>query len=142
MICLQLLEILFLPLQLFTQLLLGTLRHLVRERAMLGEARAFGSECFDPCGVLIAFGLQRVVPLQQNRIRVLRPHDVRFEIGNALQDAIDVDRERFRRRPALVDVDAANFDRRLVRRGFTSVRSSALIGASEAVGCVRIVNSA
>ena len=65
---------------------------------MLGETRALGSECFATRGVLIAFDLQRFVALVQDRVRIVRLHDVRFEVGDALQDAIDVDRERFRRR--------------------------------------------
>ena len=116
MIVLQLLQLRLVALQLFAQLLLRTLRHLVGESAMLGETRALGCECFATRGVPIAFDLQRFVVLVQDRVRIVRPHDVRFEVGDALQDAIDVDRERFRRRPGLVDVDAANFDRRFVRR--------------------------
>ena len=63
------------------------------------SARMLGRECFDARGMFIALDLQRFVALVQDRVRIVRPHDVRFEIGNALQDAIDVDRERFRRRP-------------------------------------------
>jgi len=42
--------------------------------------------------------------------------DVRFEVGDALEDAIDVDGEAFALRRFAIDVDAADLDRRLVRR--------------------------
>ena len=113
----QFLDLSLEPLRVVTQLLLGALRHLLAECAVLGEPRMFGRKRLEARGILIALQLQRVVALQQDRVRVLRRHDVRFEVGDALQNAIDVDRERFDLRTFAVDVDAANFDRRLVRRG-------------------------
>ncbi len=120
-------------LQLFAQLLLGPLRHLFSKRAVLGDTQAFGSECVDTCSVLVALALQRLVTLVQDCVGVVRLDDVRFEIGDALQDAIDVDRKRFRRHRALVDVDAANFDRRFVRR-----RIDQLVDVAQRFDCPRV----
>ena len=60
---------------------------------MFREPRLLGDERLDARGMLIALRLQRLVALQQDRVGVVRLDDVRLEVRDALQDAIDVDRE-------------------------------------------------